>query len=82
MSIQYFLIFSYLNPPSKASGIAVALFQTTDTRLPDLPVQYMEYVPELHSLEIQTGRSVLFPDPYICGLPIFLYTAENTESAA
>ena len=28
MSIQYFLIFSYLNPPSKASGIAVALFQT------------------------------------------------------
>ena len=27
MSIQYFLIFSYLNPPSKASGIAVALFQ-------------------------------------------------------
>ena len=42
---------------------------------------YGIYVPELHSLEIQTGRSVLFPDPYICGLPIFLYTAENTESS-
>ena len=51
MSIQYFLIFSYLNPPSKASGIAVALFQSFSKLL--IPrIQITTHAPHLLLLPV------------------------------